>query len=265
MRVTAEHLEFGYRGRGKALGRAPGKDRGRVLDDLSWTVGPGVTGLLGPNGSGKTTFLSLVVTLLPVRRGRLLIGGHDLSTASGRAGARRVLGFLPQRFTLAGELTVADTIAYAAWAHGVDRRACADAAGCAMELVGLADLAGRRTRTLSGGERRRVGIAAALAHDPRVLVLDEPTAGLDPGQRLRVREAVARLGRDRTVLVSTHLVEDAAHLCDGVGVLAGGRIGFHGTFPELEALTADGSGGSASGSGFERAYDRLVARLGEGS
>ncbi len=251
MHITAEHLEFAYRGRRK------------VLHGLSWTVEPGVTGLLGPNGAGKTTFLSLVVTLLAVRRGRLLLGDHDLSTTAGRAGARRALGFVPQRFTLAGELTVADTVAYTAWVHGRDRRECGNAARRALELVDLQDLADRRTRTLSGGQRQRVGIAAALAHDPRVLILDEPTAGLDPGQRLRVREVIARLGRDRTVLVSTHLIEDVAHLCARIGVLAGGRIEFDGTFPDLEALIEDDTGGSAYGSGFERAYDRLIARIGD--
>ncbi|WP_026127709.1 ATP-binding cassette domain-containing protein [Nocardiopsis lucentensis] len=251
MRVTAEDLNFGYR-RGR-----------RVLDGLSWTVDPGVTGLLGPNGSGKTTLLSLLVTLLPVRGGRLLVGDHDLATAGGREGARRALGFVPQHFSLAGELTVADTVAYAAWAHGLSRRECGAAALRALELVDLADLARHRTRTLSGGQRQRVGIAAALAHDPGVLVLDEPTAGLDPGQRLRVREVVARLGRDRTVLVSTHLIEDVAHLCSRIGVLAGGRIEFHGTFPQLEAMIEDTSAGSAYGSGFERAYDRLITRIGE--
>jgi ABC-2 type transport system ATP-binding protein len=251
MRVTAEGLAFGYRGRRK------------VLDGLTWAVEPGITGLLGPNGAGKTTLLSLIVTLLPVRGGRLLIGKHDLSTAAGRSGARRELGFVPQRFSLAGELTVADTVAYAAWVHGLDRRECGDAARRALASVDLSGLADRRTRTLSGGQRQRVGIAAALAHDPRVLILDEPTAGLDPGQRLRVREVVARLGEDRTVLVSTHLIEDIAHLCSRVGVLAGGRIEFHGTFPELEALIEDTSEGSAYGSGFERAYDRLIERVGE--
>ncbi|OLT25590.1 multidrug ABC transporter ATP-binding protein [Nocardiopsis sp. CNR-923] len=251
MRVTAQDLEFGYR-RGR-----------RVLDGLSWTVEPGVTGLIGPNGSGKTTLLSLLVTLLPVGDGRLLVGDHDLSTHRGRSGARRALGFVPQRFSLAGELTVADTVAYAAWAHGVGRRECGTAARRALDLVDLTSLSGHRTRTLSGGQRQRVGIAAALAHDPRFLVLDEPTAGLDPGQRLRVREVVARLGRDRTVLVATHLIEDVAHVCSRVGVLAGGRIEFHGTFAQLKRLIAGGSGGSPHGSGFERAYDRLIARIGE--
>lgn len=252
MRVTLEGLDFGYRGRQK------------VLNDLTWTLEPGVTGLLGPNGAGKTTLLSLIVTLLPVRKGHLFIGEQDLSTTVGRSRARRTLGFVPQRFSLAGELTVADTVAYAAWVHGLERRECGPAALRALESVDLSALADRPTRTLSGGQRQRVGIAAALAHDPRVLVLDEPTAGLDPGQRLRVREVVAGLGEERTVLVSTHLIEDVAHLCSRVGVLAGGRIEFQGTFPELKALIEDGSGGSPYGSEFERAYDRLIERVGEG-
>ena len=251
MRVTLEGLDFGYRGRKK------------VLNDLTWTLEPGVTGLLGPNGAGKTTLLSLIVTLLPVRGGRLFIGEHDLSTTAGRSRARRTLGFVPQRFSLAGELTVADTVAYAAWVHGLERRECGPAALRALESVDLSALADQRTHTLSGGQRQRVGIASALAHDPRVLVLDEPTAGLDPGQRLRVREVVAELGQDRTVLVSTHLIEDVAHLCSRVGVLAGGRIEFHGTFPELKALIEDSSAGSPYGSEFERAYDRLIERVGE--
>lgn len=203
------------------------------------------------------------MTLLPVRGGRLLIGEHDLSTAAGRADARREPGFVPQRFSLAGELTVVDTVAYTAWVHGLDRRECGRAALRALASVDLSELADRPTRTLSGGQHQRVGIAAALAHDPRVLILDEPTAGLDPGQRLRVREVVAGLGEDRTVLVSTHLIEDVAHLRSRVGVLAGGRIEFHGTFSELEALIEDTSEGSPYGSGFERAYDRLIERVGE--
>lgn len=253
MRIEAEGIVFAYR------------RRRRVLDGLSWSARTGITGLLGPNGAGKSTLLSLLVTLLPLQGGRLSIDGHDLATAAGRARARRVLGFVPQRFSLAGELTVADTVAYAAWVNGLPRRECAEAARRALALVDLAEQADVRTRALSGGQRQRVGIAAALAHEPGVLVLDEPTAGLDPGQRLRVREVIARLGEERTVVLSTHLVEDIAHLCSTVGVMASGRVAFHGTFAELEALIEDVPGGSSHGSSFERAYERLIEKVGEGA
>lgn len=249
MRVIAENVVFGYR-RG-----------GRVLNGLDWGVESGTTGLLGPNGAGKTTLLSLLVTLARPRSGRIALGEHELTTREGRAAGRRLLGFLPQRFSLPGELTVSDTVAHAAWTSGLPRRECAEAASRALALVDLTDLADRRARTLSGGQRQRVGIACALAHDPRLLVLDEPTAGLDPGQRLRVREVVARLGDDRTVIVSTHLIEDLAHLCSRIGVLADGRIAFDGTFPELEGLIGDTAGNSPYGSGFERAYAGLIERV----
>ncbi|WP_239129357.1 ATP-binding cassette domain-containing protein [Sinosporangium siamense] len=255
MRIVVENVDFSYRG----LFRPRGKP---VLRGASWTVEPGVTGLMGPNGAGKTTLLSLLVTLAAPQHGRVLIGEHDVSRPAGRREARRLLGFVPQRFSLAGELTVADTVSYAAWVNGVPRRACGGAAAGALALVDAAALAARKVRTLSGGERQRVGIAAALAHDPRILVLDEPTVGLDPGQRLRAREVIARLGASRTVLLSTHLVEDVAHLCERVGVLAAGRIAFQGTFAELEALAEDSDPGRRYGSAFEHAYDRLIARVG---
>ncbi|MFV2117801.1 ABC transporter ATP-binding protein [Streptomyces sp. Act-28] len=251
--IVFEDIEFCYR-RTKP-----------VLRDVSWTVEPGVTGLLGPNGAGKTTLLSLMVTLAKPQQGRVLIGEHDVTRAAGRRLARRLLGFVPQRFSLANELTVSDTVSYAAWVNGLPRRECAEAAARAVDLVDLGALADRKVRTLSGGERQRVGIAAALAHDPRVLVLDEPTVGLDPGQRLRAREVIARLGEGRTVVLSTHLVEDISHLCKRVGVLAGGRIAFDGTFTELEALIEDSGTGSKYGSSFERAYDALIAQVEVGS
>jgi ABC-2 type transport system ATP-binding protein len=249
VRIELEDVTFSYRGN---------KD---VLRGVSWVIERGVTGLLGPNGAGKTTLLSLIVTLVRPKAGKILIDKRDVSQGAGREAARRLLGFVPQRFSLAGELTVSDTVSYAAWVNGLSRRECAEAAEKALNLVDLAGLSRRRVRTLSGGERQRVGIAAAIAHDPKILVLDEPTIGLDPGQRLRAREVIARLGEERTVLLSTHLVEDVSHLCQQVGVLAGGRIAFHGTFGDLERLI-DGSGsGSRYGSSFERAYEALIAHV----
>jgi ABC-2 type transport system ATP-binding protein len=251
MRVTIENVSYSYR-------RKP------ALKEVSWALDGGVTGLLGPNGAGKTTLLSLLVTLLKPKTGRISLGDHDLGTTSGRAEVRRLLGFVPQRFSLASEMTVEDTVAYAAWVHGVSDRDCTKAASRAIDEVGLTDERAHPVRALSGGERQRLGLAAALAHDPAVLILDEPTVGLDPGQRLKMRQRIADIGKERTVLISSHLLEDIEHLCGRVGVLAQGRMVFDGDINELDKLIANTPTGTAVlGSRFERAYDSLITRLGD--
>lgn len=231
----------------------------QVLNDLTWQVRPGITGLLGPNGAGKTTLLSLLVTIHRLRTGTIRVGEHDLGSRDGRQAARRVIGYLPQRFTLVGSMLVHDTVAYAAWLNGLPYRSCADAARRALELVGLDDRQRSRVRTLSGGMRQRLGIAAALAHEPEVVVLDEPTVGLDPSQRLRLREIIHQIGQGRTVVLSTHLVEDVAHLCDTVAIIDQGEIRFSGTAERLMSLIDNVPGDSAArGSALERAYDRFL-------
>nr|WP_219905519.1 ATP-binding cassette domain-containing protein [Actinopolyspora mortivallis] len=237
-----------------------------ALNDVSWCIGTGVNGLLGPNGAGKTTLLSLLVTLAKPSEGTVRIGEHELTTAGGRKAARRLLGFVPQRFSLAPEMRLRDTVAYTAWVNGVPDADCMAAAEPALREVGLREQARSRVRTLSGGQRQRLGIAAALAHDPAVVVLDEPTVGLDPGQRLRVREMIARLGQQRTVVLSSHLLEDVARLCSRVAVLAEGKLVFDDTNERFHTVledTANAAESSALGSGFELAYEALVSRLGE--
>lgn len=234
----------------------------RALDEVTWRIGTGVSGLLGPNGAGKTTLLSLLATLERPSSGHVRIGEHDLGSAAGRSAARGLLGFVPQRFSLAPEMRVRDTVAYTAWINGLADGDCLTAAQPALAHVGLEDRARSRVRTLSGGQRQRLGIAAALAHDPPVVVLDEPTVGLDPTQRLRVREMIARIGRRRTVLLSSHLLEDIAQLCTQVAVLAEGRTVFTGTqerFRNTLETTAGPGEDEVLGSGFERAYDALVS------
>ncbi|WP_447001969.1 ATP-binding cassette domain-containing protein [Saccharothrix isguenensis] len=223
-----------------------------MLSGVDWTIDTGVTGLLGPNGAGKTTLLNLLVGLEKPASGAVRFQGSSSGT----------IGFVPQRFSLVGGMRVVDTVAYAAWVNGVDRRGCADAALRALAAVRLDDLAAARVRTLSGGQRQRLGVAAALAHDPDLLVLDEPTVGLDPAQRMRLREVIADIGRTRTVLLSTHLIEDISHLCQRVGVLAEGRLAFDGTEAELTELVDSTPSSGVLGSPFERAYHALVAKLG---
>lgn len=249
MDVVFEHVEHAY-------------GRTRVLSDITWRITPGVVGLLGPNGAGKTTLLSLLVGLQRLEQGTITIGGHGLSTAAGRSAARQLLGFVPQRFSLVPEMRLQDTVAYAAWINGIDD---IETAGFeALTEVGLDEHARTRVRTLSGGQRQRLGIAAALAHRPKVVVLDEPTVGLDPAQRLRVREMIAAIGEQRTVVLSSHLLEDVAHLCQHVGVLASGKLAFDGTIEQFQtALDSVDTTSSTLGSRFELAYEALLTRLGE--
>jgi ABC-2 type transport system ATP-binding protein len=229
---------------------AVGFDYGRthVLRDLNWVLGPGVTGVLGPNGAGKTTLLRLLVGMARPKRGAIRISGDN---------GRRV-GYLPQRFSLAGEMRLQDTVAYAAWIQGVARSKCAEHAADALAAVELADRMRQRCRTLSGGQRQRLGIAASIVHRPELLVLDEPTVGLDPEQRIRVRQIIADIGRDRMVLLSTHLAEDITHLCSRVGVLTGGRIVFDGTPDDLVDGRVKSEG--TLGSDFEHAYVAIIDR-----
>lgn len=224
-------------------GVVAGYGRTRVLQGIDWDVHAGVTGLLGPNGAGKTTLLSVLVGLLRPSAGSVAVVGDD---------AR--FGFVPQRFSFAGGMRLVDAISYTAWINGVGPDEREEAARRAMAAVDLGGKADDRVKTLSGGERQRAGIAAGLAHDPDVLVLDEPTVGLDPGQRWRVRDLIAEIGRTRPVILSTHLLEDVSYLCERVGVIAGGRLVFDGTVADLEV-----SGESrARRSPIEAGYEQLL-------
>lgn len=250
--------------------------RRRVLHGVDWVVRPGVTGLLGPNGSGKTTLLSVLVGLLRPTEGTVTVhsgaaGGStqagDGDGDGGRVGGGARFGFVPQRWSVLGAMRVAEAVEYTAWGTDVPRRDCTDAAHRAVRAVGLADKARDRVRTLSGGQRQRLGIAAGLANDPEVLVLDEPTVGLDPDQRWRVRDLIAELGRTRTVLLSTHLLDEVSHLCQRVGVLAQGRLVFDGPVTDLEVHDTDrdrdGDGGGVERrSPIERGYKRLLETVG---
>ena len=260
-------MEITVEGVGYAYGRR------RVLHDVDWVLRPGVTGLLGENGAGKTTLLSVLIGLLrpaegavTVHDGRssssLRVVGDDGDASGGADGDVR-FGFVPQRFSLPGHMRVVDVAAYTAWVNGVPSRECESAGYDAVRAVALGDKARERVRSLSGGQRQRLGIAAGLAHDPDVLVLDEPTVGLDPGQRSRVRDLIAEIGQTRTVVLSTHLLDDVSYLCQRVGVLARGRLVFDGTVTDLERHGAgDERRTDARRSPIERGYERLLENVG---
>ena len=211
----------------------------RALDRVTVGFGPGITALLGPNGAGKTTLLSLLATLQAPDAGHLQLLGFDPSRDTGRLALRRRLGYMPQEPGFHRRFSVFDFIDYVAiLKEHTDRRARHAEVDRVIDLVGLRERADSRIRALSGGMRRRVALAQALLGDPALLLLDEPTAGLDPEQRLRFREVISRLGEDRTVVACTHQTEDVAALCQQVVVLHGGRIRFAGTPAQLAATAA---------------------------
>lgn len=221
-----------------------------VLSGFSWSVPAGRTVLLGPNGAGKSTILSMGAGEKRPRRGAVLMGDGSQR----RASLRRVIGYMPQHIRPVPGLTVADQVAYAAWLKGVKTSDAPRAAGTVLREVDLIDVAGQRATTLSGGQLRRLGLATALAHEAEVLLLDEPSVGLDPAQRRRFRDVLSRLEGPMSVVVSTHLVDDLSDLFDNVAVLAGGNVVFQGSTAEFLAHAPDRSPGSPA----EAAYAALV-------
>jgi ABC-type multidrug transport system ATPase subunit len=204
--------------------------RREILHGVDLQAGTGTIGLLGPNGAGKTTLVRALATALPAAAGTLRLFGADvLGARRDLYDVRRRIGYAPQLPLVLRHLTVQDQVRYAAWLKGLDEGAGSLGAVHALKAVGLTDRATDKTKTLSGGMLRRLGIAMALVGNPALLLLDEPTAGLDPGQRVAFRDLARGLGRTRTVLLSTHLIEDVADVCDRIVVLADGRTVFDGT------------------------------------
>ena len=213
-----------------------------ALDGVDLALGTGVHGLLGPNGAGKTSLIRVLATVARPSAGRMEILGQDTAGHRGRAAIRRRLGYLPQEFGYYPGFTVREFVAYVAWLKEMPAARVPAAVADAVARVGLADRADAKIRTLSGGMVRRVGIAQAIVNEPSVLLLDEPTAGLDPEQRVEFRELLRELGASATVVVSTHLVEDVAAACTEVTLLDGGRIAYRGT-PHSLTLMGETSGG----------------------
>ena len=195
-----------------------------VVADLSFCIRPGITGLLGPNGAGKTTLMRMLATVLAPTGGEVRVHGLDPGDGEQRLALRRRLGYLPQEAGLFRGFTAFEFVDYVAILKEMtERRSRHDEVRRVLGLVGVDPSGTKRIKHLSGGTKRRVALAQALLGDPDVVVLDEPTVGLDPEQRLRFRELVSRLGEDRTVLLSSHQTEDVAALCEHVVVMSEGR------------------------------------------
>ena len=217
--IQAEHLTRRYGAR-------------VAVEDLSFTVPTGqICGLLGPNGAGKTTTLNVLTGYLAASEGRVIVSGHDILEEP--MAARRQLGYLPEQPPLYPEMTVEEYLRFVAELRRVPRAERSAQVRRAMNRVAAADMARRLIRNLSKGYRQRVGLAAALLGDPEVLILDEPTVGLDPAQMIEFRTLIRQLGRKHTVILSSHILSEVSAVCDQVLILSRGRLMAQGTPDQL--------------------------------
>ena len=201
-----------------------------ALNNVDLTIPPGMFGLLGPNGAGKTTLIRILAGIVRPTSGTIRIGAYDGDTERGRTAVKRMLGYLPQDFGVYPDLNAREFLDYIAILKGLrDRTLRHKRIEALLEIVSLTQVANRKLKTYSGGMKRRIGIAQALLNDPALLIVDEPTAGLDPEGRIRFRNLLSELGDNRTVLLSTHIVEDIAQTCQRLAVLKDGHLIFQGT------------------------------------
>ena len=191
-----------------------------AVDRMSFTLTKGVTGLLGANGAGKTTLMRLLCGILIPDSGTVSCDGMNVESEE----YRDILGYLPQEFGYYPEFSGRDFLLYMSAVKGLQKTDALKKTEELIELAGLKDAAKKKVRTYSGGMKQRLGIAQALLNDPQVLIMDEPTAGLDPQERIRFRELISRLGRDRIVLLSTHIVSDLEHIADRLMIMKEGRL-----------------------------------------
>jgi len=202
-----------------------------ALSGVTLDLQPGVTGLLGPNGAGESTLMRILTTFTEPTEGRVAWNGTDV--VANPDAVRRELGYLPQDFGVYPDLTAREFLSYLAALRGLDRANADDRIADLLELTNLGHAADRRLETFSGGMRQRVGIAQALLTDPALLVVDEPTVGLDPEERVRFRNVLAGLAEDRVVVLSTHIVSDVEATASDVAVMTDGRVLAHETSETL--------------------------------
>lgn len=223
-----------------------------ALNGVDLQINSGMFGLLGPNGAGKTTFMRILAGIVNPSGGSIRVDEHDLNTEAGRHAVKSMLGYLPQELGMYTELTAEQFVDYMAILKGLDDSKKRNKRVIeVLEMVGLRDVAKRKIKGFSGGMKRRVGIAQALVNDPKILIVDEPTAGLDPEERIRFRNLLVNLAADRVVLLSTHIVEDIGQTCRNLAVLAKGRILFRGSPAEMLKAT-EGHVWSLTMSGLEK-------------
>ena len=199
-----------------------------AVDRISLRLNTGIYGLLGANGAGKTTLMRMICGILKPTSGTITFDGIDVSEESYRA----ILGYLPQDFGYYPEFTGEDFLLYMAALKGMTKPQAKRKAVELLELVSLRDVAKKKIKTYSGGMKQRLGIAQALLNQPKVLVLDEPTAGLDPKERVRFRDLIKGLGKDSIVLLSTHIVSDIEHIADDILMMKSGQLIYQGKWTD---------------------------------
>ncbi|MFC9437648.1 ABC transporter ATP-binding protein [Nocardia sp. NPDC057030] len=225
MTITLRNLTKVYRGPAVAL------------NEINLTMTEGMTGLLGTNGAGKTTLLRILTGTIRPTSGTVSVCGHDMATTAGRTAVKRLLGYLPQELALYPDLTGREFLDYVALLKGIDdKRTRRSQIDSLLDRVGLESVGTQRIGRYSGGMKRRLGIAQTLLGDPKLIIVDEPTAGLDPEERIRFRSLLGQLGGDRMVVLSTHILDDVAHSCPMAAVLTEGKLAYHGTTGGLVAL-----------------------------
>lgn len=212
----------------KKLNKWYGKKQ--ALYDVSLSIGPGMFGLLGRNGAGKTTLMKILATLIRKKSGEVSVCGVPVENA---AEVRRLIGYLPQEFSMYPSMKVGEALEYLAILAGLNGSQRKERVGALLERVNLTEQQNKKVKSLSGGMKRRLGIAQALLGDPKVLIVDEPTAGLDLEERVRFRNLLSEVAENKTVLLSTHIVGDIEAACEDIAILEKGRVIFDGTVERL--------------------------------
>lgn len=212
----------------KDLSKCYGKKQ--ALHHVNLTIPQGMFGLLGPNGAGKTTLMKIISTLLPKTSGEVKVCGVDIEQ---KKEIRGMIGYLPQDFSMYGNMTAYEAMDYLGVLSDMKKQERKERIPFLLEKVNLSDDYRTKVKAMSGGMRRRLGIAQAILHDPKVLIVDEPTAGLDPEERVRFRNLLCEIAEDRIVILSTHIVGDIEAACEGIAIIDEGRVIYNGTVDGL--------------------------------